>query len=938
MKAALWLLPLLATGPAFAQPVLVRMGSHEHFGRVVFEFPQPQSFAVERSGNAVVLHFPGGGDIPDAAGAARNVVAVTGGGDMATLTTSPVARIRALTVGSRVVVDVFDQAVAKPGISRRVAVPVAVGQIGPASFHDRADLPTVSVPVSVPAVAVEGPDNPLKPMTVAPAPEVPPSPAVVPATTFALAAVQHMSASSTANPAVSLPFAASVGAASFQRGEEVWLVFDDRRPIDLHSLGSDELFAGAAVELLPSATLIRLRVANAVRLRLSRNADGWTVQVAENGQAGEAEMPSITPARLLFATTEPSSVVVVPDRGTGRNLLVGTLRAFGPGVPATIRSPEFTVMPSWQGLVIEPVSDRAAMRALPQGFAVETGGSLSPSFEAWPELAGAVASTRRFDFPGDPVAILLRRLQAQTQDEGQAPAQSRLTLRKAAAQTMLALGLGVEAQSLLRLAMTEDPRSATDPELNGLLGIAAIVSGRPSEAGGLDAAGLSGSDDVSLWRAVRTALLNGKSPEAAQAFSTTVGLVLSYPTALENRLLPIVAETMVDGGASKAADALLAKLPDEPLLAFARAARMEQRGDSAAALTLYDALANGRDRLASARAATRAVILRLALGSISPGEAADALKRNFSNWRGDMRERDLRLQTADIQAAAGQWREALGTLRETAQLFPDNAEVINGRAAVLFDAMLHGPGAATIKPLDLVSLAEENTELVARASVAELAPLLADKLLALDLPNRAGPVIQRMITASPEGVSRTVLGARLAAMRLAAGDFEAAATALSTTNNPNLPPFVIEERGLLLAKVAAAKHDVAGATTILAQIGTVPAEELRATILGQDGDWRGAALALGKVAAKTVPDTGPLTPEQQDFLLRLASANARAGDDAALRKLGSENGARMVGARADMFRLLTSAPVSAITDLRRSGQELAMVHDMPAAITTVGKR
>ena len=932
----LWLPPLLAAAPAMAQPALVRLGNHERFGRVVFEFAQPQPFTLQRSGNAVVLRFPGAGDVPDGTGAVRNVLAVTGGGEMATLTVAPAARIKAVNIGNRVVIDVSDQVPARLVHDTRNVAPPAIVQAGPSSFHDRADAP----PTPAPLVAVAMPtasEEASKPKNLAPTPE-PPLPANVPPTTLALATIPSVSTRGTAGAGLVLPFDASVGAAAFQQGEETWLIFDDRRPIDLQGLQSDRLFSDATVELLPAATLIRLKSPSAHRLRLARQAEGWMVQGSESDQAAQAQMPAISPSRLLFPAEQPGNVVAVPDRGTGRNLLVGTLRASGPGVPVTVRAPEFTVIPSLQGLVVEPVSDRVVMRSSPQGFAVETGGALSPSPENGAGLAGAAVLTRRFDFPADPIATLLRRLQVQTQDGGQAPAQSRLMLRKAAAQTMLALGLGVEAQALLRLAVSEDPRAASDPELNGLAGIAALVSGRPAEAGGLDAAGLSGTDDVTLWRAVRTAMINAKSPEAAQAFSATVGLVLAYPAALQNRLLPIAAETMVAGGASKAADALLAKFPNEPLLTFARASRMQQNGDTASALTLYDALANGRDRLASARAATRATLLRLATGSISSGEAADLLTRNFGKWRGDVRERELRLQTADIQAQAGRWRDALSTLRETAQLFNEDAPAINARTGAMLNDMLHGPGTESIMPLELVTLAEENADMIAKSGLADLAPLLADKLAALDLPDRAGPVIQRMITASVDSVNRAALGARLAAMRLAAGDVGAATAALSATNSPDLPAAVAEERTLLQARIAAARHDIAGATAILAQIGTVPADELRATILGNDGDWQGAALALSKVAANTVPAAGPLTPEQQDFVLRLASAEARAGDDTALRKLGSENASRMVGPRADMLSMLTSAPVTVAADLRRSGQELAMMRELPVAIAAVGKR
>ena len=939
MRAPWWAAALLLTAPAVAQPVLVRLGNHEHFGRVVFEFPKPQPFALERSGNAVVLQFPGGGDVPDGAGAARNIAAVTGGGGMATLTVSTAAHVKALTIGNRVVVDVSDHAAAKPGSSSQAVGQATNGQAGPSSFHDRDGPPAMpapgALPQAVPLSPITGPVEAVMPIVVPHASEVIPSPPTAPPSTLALAALRRTPGHGTA---LVIPFDTSVGVAAFPHGQEAWLVFDDRRPIDWHEIGNDADFQDATVELLPSATLIKIRLHGHRRLHLERKAEGWSVQADDAGDNGQAVMPTISPSRLLFPVTGPSQVVVVPDPATGRNLLVGSLRAFGPGVPTTIRAPEFTVVPSWQGLVVEPVSDRTSMRPVLQGFTVETGSTLSPSLENGQSPASAAALTRRFDISGDPVATLLRRLQTQTQDEGQAPSQSRLELRKATVQTMLALGLGVEAQSLLRLAITDDPRAVADLDLNGLAGIAAIVSGRLSEAGGLDAAGLSGTDDVALWRAVRAAMVDEKSPEAAQAFAATVGLVLGYPSALRNRLLPIAAETMVNGGASKAADALLAQLSEEPLLAMARAMRLEQKGETAPALTLYDALADGRDRLASARAATRAILLRLATGAVTPGEAGDALERHLNSWRGDAREQALRLQLAAILADAGRWRDAFRALKETAQLYPDNAQSINARAAELFDRMLRGPGAANAKPLDLVTLVEENADLVAKSGLADLAPLLADKLVALDLPDRAGPLIERMIAGTPVGATRAGLGSRLAAMQLASGDAVAAAAALGKTDQPDLPPALAEERGLLEARIAASRHDIAGAIAILARVGTAGADELSAAILGENGDWQAAALALNRVVVRTLPDRGALTAEQQDLVLRLASAQSRAGDDAALSKLGKENALRISGARADIFRLLTSAPVTAADDLRRSGQELATLREIPTAMAAIGRR
>ncbi len=903
--------------------------------------------------------------MPDAPGSARNIAAVTGGGDMATITIAPGARLRTLRIGSRVVIDVSDpdarSSPSRAAPSRpEAAPPTAHGSPGPSV--SAVPPTTTSSAVSPPPPAVPAPGSPLAapPSTVAApgvpraaapassipaapapataAPDTPPPPNSPPQTTLALAVTTTPAVPGAKDRMVVLPFGPDVAAASFRHGQEAWIVFDDRRPLDLHEVAEDPVFAGAAVELLPSATLLRFKIPAGYAVLLHRRADGWSL-IGKEGTVGDpVVMPAVRSTRLLFPVASPDQVVVVPNTDTGRNLLVGTLKAAGPGVPVTFKVPEFMVGPSWQGVVVEPASDRTVMHATPEGFAIETGSELSLLLENGAALASAALLTRRFDLPTDPVPVLLRRLQSQVQEAGQAAPQSRLSARKAAAQTMLALGLGPEAQSLLRLAVNEDPRAAMDADLAGLTAIAALLSGRPQEAGGLDNQELSGSDEIRLWHAVQLAMVDEASAEAAQAFAATAPLVFAYPTALRTRLLPLVAETMIAGGALPAADAILARLPEDPLLAFARAARLEQKGDTAAALTLYDALAAGRDRLASARAATRAVLLRLSSGALTPGDAAEALERGFGDWRGDARERDLRLRTADIAAQAGKWRKAVAILRETAQLFPDDATVIGAKLTAILSDLLHGPGASSIPPLDLVALAEENSSAFAKADSPDTLLLLADKLTSLDLPSRAGPVIEQLAASLPSGPNRAALGARLASLRLGEGDGVGAMAALATTTAADLAPDIQGQRGLLDARAHAMAHDTAGAIAILATLGTQAADELRAKLLGDDADWHGAASALADLAARSLPERGPLSPAQEDLLLRLASTQSRAGDDAALIALGRRQAGRMSGARADMFRLLTSAPVTSVSELRRAGGELALARSVPTALAAVGTR
>ena len=84
---------------------------------------------------------------------------------------------------------------------------------------------------------------------------------------------------------------------------------------------------------------------------------------------------------------------------------------------------------------------------------------------------------------------------------------------------------------------------------------------------------------------------------------------------------------------------------------------------------MLDTLANGHDQFDRARAAVRAVELRLAAGVLDKTQAADALDKLLYAWRGDARELALRERVAELRGQTGAWRVALATLRQAADRF-----------------------------------------------------------------------------------------------------------------------------------------------------------------------------------------------------------------------------------------------------------------------------
>src|SRR6185312_5780578 len=280
---------------------------------------------------------------------------------------------------------------------------------------------------------------------------------------------------------------------------------------------------------------------------------------------------------------------------------------------------------------------------------------------------------------------------------------------------------------------------------------------------------------------------------------------------------------------------------------------------------------------------------------------------------------------------------ALAVLRETEALFPDDKPDIHTRVQASFAALLRDEAVDRLPPLDLVTLVDENADLLPGTPDGEaMQARLADRLLALDLPKRAGPVLEKLMQAAPTGAGRAGFGARLAALRLREGDAAGTLASLSVSAAPDLPADLTERRAMLFAEASARRGDVGSAVAALAAVGSATADEARARILEQAKDWPAADRALADYVAKTVPDAGALDDAQRRVLLRFATAAARAGDDGTLAALRERQDGRMgTGPLADMFRLLTAESVRATTDLNRAGREVGLARALPTALKTL---
>ena len=970
-----------------APDITARFGVHDGFDRVVIPLPAKAGFSSRQSGSSLNLQLDGIGHLAPPAHSGRRAAEMSGGEGVFSIRLAAGTHAHVFRMGDRLVIDVLDgdAPAASANVDGKAVAPAPAPATGDAAtprvrrLAARKLVPSAISPRAVKAAALPAPPpasapipappgapmpqmaGPLpatapKPDAAAPASVAPPSSAPPNAAASAAApadAGQVTSASPRAavtlltddpdihGPAVLVPYGADTGAAAFRRGVDAHVVFDSARPLDLSQLKDDPVFGALTERVLPDGMHLRLKLSPELQLRVARRASGWALAVVHD-QAGLK--PIATHAEngvLSIAAASPGRVVVVSDETTGGKLLVGTQKTDGQYVPTAHRGAELAMPATWLGVVVEPVSDRISLRPMRDGFSLQAADGPRLALVWSDDTTGADATgkimTRRFDLPNLPPSELDNRLTLAMRDAALTPKLSRFAARMRVGQAMLAEGLDVEARAVIHAATSDDPAHADDADAAGMTAIATWLVARAGGADaslpdGFDPTTLGTSDEAQFWQALFKSGQPDMSAPAA-TLAVTWPMLLQYPTDLRRRLVPEVGRILGNGSQDKALSAFLSTFPD-PSLDIVRAALLQRQGKTDEALAMLDAVSKRPDRLMRAQALRAAVELRVATKKIDAATAAAALAKQIYAWRGGQSDLDLRLRLAQLRVQAGLWRPALALLRETDTLFPADHPRVQAAETKLVADLLHGDSATKLGALDLVALADEASGLLSAADAdTTLAPVLVDKLLALDLPARAQPILQKLFDQANDPSQKAELGIRLSGLLADRGDSKGALSILAESSDDGLAPALVSRRGVLRARLLAATGKTKDALGVLTGMQDEQALELQAGILEQNHDWVAAVKLLetftGSPAFAAMPEQ-----TQRDLILRLANDESEAGDMAALRRLRDAQAAKFTtGSDAELFAVLTQEPVKATTDLPRAAHELDKLRALPASLS-----
>ena len=700
-----------------------------------------------------------------------------------------------------------------------------------------------------------------------------------------------------------------VALAVFRRGDALWLVFDAPAKTDLKQLARVEAQIGK-FEIVPSPFSLAIRLtggANASPLTATEGSrwkitlrPGQAIAPVEPLEQRRETLPS-GGTSLYIKAIASGAAVELQDPADRSKLIVVPKQIAGQGIARQSDWPDFKLLPTYQGVVVAPLNDRPQVEASPNGVVIVTppqaaaeaapaeatpapAAATPPAPEApkpEPEKADAEKPAEAAPDAGPPppvvvsvpkplpLAASLFDMKAWRRGGDADDAALKNRVRTASpgdknrarldyAEFLLANGFFPEASRQIDDILRDDRNAAKTPLIMAVGAAADTMHGAFDEADRLLAApALQGVPEANLMAAY-IAAKRGDNAAAAKLFSGPLPDISEYPKSFRTDLRKVAARALLDNGdpltAQNYIDPLKKDKPDaedEAWATYLDGLRQQKIGQKEAALvTLQKLLDSPVDEL-KARAQFAVVSAQLDDKKIEPKDAVAKLEALRFLYRGDTFEFDLLTKLGHLYFDVAQPRKGLLTLRQAATHFPDHPKAKQAAAdmTVAFRKLYLGGGADKLSPLTAVALYDEFRELTPPGADGDrMIAALADRLVKVDLLDRAGALLDRQVKTRLGGADKVSAGARLAAVRLLDDKPDLALQALGATENPQATsPELQAQRTRLRARALFDTGDTLKGLGLIENDGSLEGLWLKSDMYWKLREWPSAADALGQL-------------------------------------------------------------------------------------------
>lgn len=511
----------------------------------------------------------------------------------------------------------------------------------------------------------------------------------------------------------------------------------------------------------------------------------------------------------------------------------------------------------------------------------------------------------------------------------------------------LHLGNVLPHEALGYFSLAEDmlENMRDNPEYQALLAAANTLSGRNLEAqSSFNAPALKDLEEIQYWKAYNFGRLE-KWDEAYKAMPKEIKYINNYPARLRQEVALMLAEVALRAQDGTHAGLYLDLVQQDgdglldPYLSSYRYLLGElrrQEGDSKGAAEIWERLFDEGDKLYRAKAGLAWAKLALSEQSITPEKGVEILEQLRFTWRGDGLETQINHQLGLTYIEMGDYKKGLSILRDMASNTEDDTarfEIVQDMQKS-FASLFLGEPSKDLTAIQAVTLYDAFSELLPPGQEGtNIIFALLDKLVAVDLMDRAEVLLKQLIGNRLTGIEKDRATIRLARLQLLNDHPKEALATLADVNlvSSNETKRMIREKTLIEAKALAENGQTRAALDKVKELGnTQEADQLTADISWSKQSWNEAAAALkALVLKKGLAQKESLSNEEAKLILNTAVAINLSNDLQGLQFFQARFEDKMdATAFGRLFKIVTRPPGNAFLSSRETILDIVQEVDL----------
>ncbi len=711
---------------------------------------------------------------------------------------------------------------------------------------------------------------------------------------------------------LSFPWNTATGAAIFERGEHLWIAFDNRKKLDTDEIARTTTPLVTEVLEIPhtKGTVLRLRLQKDVYPQVRREGLLWIVDLYK----GKSQQ-TIKDAALFtqynaskhpyfyIPSNNSGNILSVVDPEVGDNINIAPLSDIGTGISSTYEYPDLTFLRSIQGIALVPNTSNLKIERGNTGIVISAEGrglNISADLDylrRQHSLSHSIAPTQAFDFkvPSElSEKSYSEALEILQNDINTAPSEQKDIAKLNLAKYYISMGIGAEASSILN-ELNQLPSYKNTEAMHTLLGVADFLSRRYNSAINHFSAGqLVNNDEAIFWKTISASAISNR-PENNAILISFISLIKDYPQALKDRIASIGAITALAAGDDISTQNFIDILKQSPYqdlyrqaeISYLDAMRRSLQGYPRNAIRTLKEIGITEDNKHSAMSRFESARLSNRLGFLPLAQTIDTMERIYFVW-GEKQFRLMLLKTlAELYTRNNDYYSAMKKLNQSLSLENEDERASTlKRMVTTFEEIYINNRADNMPILKSLALYQDFEWLAPQSKhFNEIVQRLADRLVAVDLIPRARQLLSRQLKYGKlTDEERSKTGTRLALINLFEENPADALEVLNATEYQDISDSLQMHRKIIRAKTLAELGHIDEAIALLEDDYSKNALLMKSEIYWKNQEWAQASDTIRYLVEQ--PKEGEkLSDEQIYYILDWATALNMAGKTPVLLRL-----------------------------------------------------